>query len=202
MILQQDRATLAFAESRHVLVLAVAHQRTEQLRAAVVLDDLHSVEPVFDMTPGGHDPRAIPLSWRQNSLGAATGLVEIGGRDQVVEGAGSTIAAHAELGIGVALVVENLELQSDRGACQTQRGAELWIDEIFDATVRAGSDAEVELELEVRELFPRDDIAAVGRLPARCGVYAQHTVSNRPAVIWEPGQSRAVPAIRRGAIPQ
>jgi hypothetical protein len=44
MILQQDGAPLALAESGHVLVLAVVHQRTEHLRAAFVVDDLDSVE--------------------------------------------------------------------------------------------------------------------------------------------------------------
>jgi len=65
--------------------------------------------------------------------------------DEVVERAERAVARPPSLGVRVLLVVEQLELETDRRASP---GIDLLGDEVLDAAVRARAELEVELELE------------------------------------------------------
>ena len=75
-------------------------------------------------------------------------------RDQVVERAEGAIAVAPELGVGMAFVVENLELAADgRSRAGLVLRVQVRLDEILDAAVRAGRELEIGHEFKTGEPF-------------------------------------------------
>ena len=83
-------------------ILRRLHRRLERRRAAVILENLDTIEPVLDMRTLRDDHAAVPLAR------ALENLVGVGGND-VVKRRGLAVAVLALVGIGMT-VLENLVL--------------------------------------------------------------------------------------------
>ena len=105
VVLKKDVAFLEVSEVDPVLVLAVVHKGVPHLVVALVLDDLHVVEPVLHMVALDLDDGLVELAGMEGLVG--------GSWDEVVERAERAVAAYAKLGVGMTLIVEDLELAAN-----------------------------------------------------------------------------------------
>ena len=133
VVLKQDMAGLVVTEVCTLAEFAALHQGIEHLVVAIVFHDLHAVEPVLDVVVLYDDPGGIPLAHTEVCF-------ILVGTDKVVEGTQGTVAGYTELGIGMHLVVEYLELASD---CGRIRRIEVGIDEVLDTTVGTLGEEEI-----------------------------------------------------------
>ena len=106
VILKKDVAFLEFAERRPNLVFADGNKLAPLLRAALEFHRLDAIQIEGDVHSLGEDAGVVPLADRVDLLSRRGG-------DQVVKRADGAIAIAAELGIWVALVVEDLEFWAD-----------------------------------------------------------------------------------------
>lgn len=124
MVLKQDVALGVVAEVVPVLVFAVGHERVPHLVAALIFQHFLAVEPVLHMVAAHDDGGGVPSTDVERLF--------LGSRDEVVERRELAVALHSEFCVGVALVVENLELAADgRSLTLVLRR----VDEVFDAAV-------------------------------------------------------------------
>ena len=91
-------------------------------------------------------------------------------------------------------VVEDLVLEADGGAVAVVAGSVVGVDEVLDAAVGAGGDAEVDDELEVGVLARGEDVAGVAALFAAVLGDGEEAVFDLPAGGGEGGAVGAVPA--------
>ena len=123
----------------------------------------------------------------------------LGSRDEVVERAELAVALHAELGIGVTQVVENLELAAYGTAFAH---VHVGIDEVFDAAVGAFCYLEVNFEDEVVVVLLGDDVAAVAALGTVGLLHLEHAVLDAPAFLGEGLNLGTAPAVGCLAVPE
>ena len=158
----------------------------------MVLHDVLVVLSVYDGAFIDHDLGLVPL---------AVGLrVLRNGRDHVVERRRLAVAVHAQLGVGMVLVVEHLVLGAgdvdrlDLLLAVLRRGDLLG--EVENARVTALRHLPLELELEILELVREDQVAAVARL----GFAAARAVELDGSVVDRPARRHLVLAVAAPAV--
>ena len=127
------------------------------------------------------------------ALNKDAGIVELAGRlevlggvrfDQRVQGAGSVAGG---LGIGMSFVIEKLVLVANRSSPVVAieharpRFAEPFLNEIDNTRIAARRDSPLEAEIEICELFSRENFATAGLGPASAFGILQATVLDDPA---------------------
>src|SRR3989304_367623 len=122
-----------------------------------------------------------------------------GGGEEIVERGQLPVAPAALPGVGVAPVVEELELEADRGARPL---FQLGVDVVLDPAVGAGGQPELELQLEGGESPLGDDVAPGAGLAAAALDDAQLAVPDLPAFLRKPFFARAPPARCRLPVPE
>ena len=108
VVLEEDVAGGVVAEVRPVTILAVGDEGVPLFVAALILQHLGAVEPMLDVVTLDNDHGCLEAV----GIGKVVPRTVAGG-DEVVEGGLRTIALHAEFGIGMEFVVEDLELTAD-----------------------------------------------------------------------------------------
>ncbi len=185
MILQKDVAVVLFAEAGPDVVLAIGDELAELRGEALVLDDLDTVDPVLAVGSVDDDACGVPLA------DGVDGLVLRRG-DHVVEEAMVRSPAMPFLASGWSNVVEDLVLEADGGAGAS---VEVGIDEVLDAAVGSGGDAEVDEQFEVGVLARGDDVAGVAALFTAVLGDGDHAVLDLPTGGGEGGTVVAAPAV-------
>src|SRR5213594_1928908 len=110
MVLQDDVPAALFAESGDRLVFAGGQQRIHPRGAKLELDDLLPVEPVLAVVAAEYDARAVPLAHgAQQGRSMLRPYIRC---DEIVQ---RGRAVGRELAVLVAVVVENLVLEAERG---------------------------------------------------------------------------------------
>ena len=122
-----------------------------------------------------------------------------GSRNQVVERTQLAVALHAKLGIGVAQVVQDLELAADGAAFAL---VHIGVHEILDAAVGTFRNLEVHLQDEVVVGTSGHDVAAVSALCAVGLLHLQDAVLDAPSLLGEALQLGAAPSFGCLAVPQ
>src|SRR3990172_8182515 len=106
MLLEKNMTFALFSKVRPVFILAGRDQRPPHLRPPLVFNHFEAVHPMLHPVPVDNNPRAVPLADAVESLPDC--------RDEIIETPERPVAAHAELRIGMLLIVQNLEFASDR----------------------------------------------------------------------------------------
>ena len=193
MVLEEEVAGVGFAEGGVEVELAGGDEGAEGGGFAVVFEDLDAVEPVLAVVTADDDAGGVPFSDGVDGLGG-------GGGDEVVERGDGAIAVEALFGVGVEGVVEDLVLEADGGAVELVGGGEVQVDEVHDAGVGSGGDAEVGGELEVGVLAGGDNVSGVSAFFASVLGDGEEAVVDLPAGGGEGGGAGAVPAGGGGSV--
>ena len=188
MVLEEDVTVAGFAKVGVDVEFAFGDGLAELGGGAVVFEDFDSVEPVLAVGAADDDAGGVPLAY------GFDGLVFCGG-DHVVEGGYSAVTVAAFFGVGMDGVVEDLVLEADGGAVALVAGGVVGVDEVLDAGVCSGSDAEVDEELEVGVFAGGEDVAGVAALFAAVLGDGEEAVFDLPASGREGGAVGAVPAL-------
>jgi hypothetical protein len=188
VVLEEDVAVVGFAEMGVDVEFAFGDGLTELGGGAVVFEDFDFVEPVLAVGAADDDAGGVPLAY------GFDWLVFCGG-DHVVEGGYGAVAVATFFGVGVDGVVKDLVLEADGGAVAVVARSVVGVDEILDAGVGSGGDAEVDEELEVGVFAGGEDVAGVAALFAAVLGDGEKAVFDLPAGGGKGGAVGAVPAL-------
>lgn len=191
MVLQENVPFGGVTEVGPIAVFAIGNERVPFLIVAVVLEQLRAVEPVFDVATADDNEGGVELvdvEWLLFGCG-----------DEVVKGAELAVTLHAELGVGVTFVVEDLELAAyGRAGAFIHAG----IYEVFDTAIGALGDLEIYGEHEVAVLAGGDNVASIGALAAVGLEDFEYAVLNDPSLLGEAVEASAAPTLGGLAVPE
>src|SRR5260370_42314009 len=189
VVLEEDVAVVGLAEVGVDVELAGGDDLAELGGCAVELEDLDAVEPVLAVGAADDDAGGVPLADGFDGFGFC------GGAHGCERGNGA-VAVAAFFGVGVEGVVEDLVLEADGGAVAVVAGGVVGVDEVLDAGVGSGSDAEVDEELEVGVFAGGENVAGVASLFAAVLGDGEEAVFDLPAGGRESGAEGAMPSVR------
>ncbi len=196
VVLEDDGGVVHSGEAGVDLELAVCDELLEGGTVAIELEHLDAVEPVLTVGAADEDAGGVPLAYRVDRFGLVGGS---GGGDEVVERGDRTIAVFASLGVWVEGVVEDLILVADRGA---RALFEVQVDEVEDAAIRAGGNAEVGGEFVVGVGPGCHDIAGIAAFLASGVGDAEGSVLDLPAGGRKRAAALADPTGGGAAVPE
>ena len=190
VILKQDTA-IAVAEVGPVLVLAIGHQGIPLLRATLILEQFHAIEPVLHVTVLDDDGGCVPRCDVKRLV--------VGDGDEVVERPQLAVSLHAQLGIGMTQVVQYLELAT---YCTALATVHVGINKVLDAAVGTLCDLEINLENEVVVGLLGHDVTAVAALGTRGGLHLEDAILYTPTLLGKGGELGSAPPLGGLAVPQ
>ena len=95
----------ALPKSGQFFVLTISHQRIPHFVLASILNQLHAIQPMLYMVAFHNDHGCVELFLVERLLGRS--------RNQVVKRTELAVTLHTQLGIGMLVIVQNLELATD-----------------------------------------------------------------------------------------